>query len=133
MRLAPRLLRTCLSALAAGLAILALIPATAAASHNQVAILQDDAQLYANPDSTLQELRHLGVQMVRVYVRWSFVAPNPNSHRVPRFNASDPDAYPARNWAPLDAIVRGAAARGIQVMMVPTGFAPLWAQGPNPG
>ncbi|HLY48064.1 MAG TPA: hypothetical protein VKR21_02610 [Solirubrobacteraceae bacterium] len=132
MRLAVRLLsRLCL--LAAALAILAVAPGPAMASHNQVAILQDDLQLYDNPDSTLQELRHLGVQMVRVYVRWSFVAPNPNSHRVPRFNASDPNAYPARNWAPLDAIVRGAAERGIQVMLVPTGFAPLWAQGQNPG
>jgi hypothetical protein len=111
----------------------ALAAGPARASQTQVAILQDDVQLYANPIGTLQQLRHLGVQMVRVYVRWSLFAPSPNSHHRPRFNASDPNAYPARNWVALDAIVRGAAARGIQVMLVPTGFAPLWAQGPNPG
>ena len=78
-------------------------------------------------------MRHLGVQMLRVYVRWSSIAPAPNSHHRPNFNPADPGAYPAANWASLDAIVRGAADRGIKVMLVPTGFAPLWAQGPNPG
>jgi hypothetical protein len=117
----------------AALAALTLAAAPAAASTGQVAILQDDPQLYSNPVSTLQELRHIGVQMIRVSVRWSTFAPAPGSHHRPRFNASDPNGYPARNWAGLDAIVRQASARGIQVMLVPTGFAPLWAQGPNPG
>jgi hypothetical protein len=109
-----------------------LSPNPASASHGQVAILQDDPQLYSNPAGTLQEMRHLGVQMVRVSVRWSLFAPSPNSHHRPRFNAFDPGAYPARNWSALDAIVRDATDRGLQVMLVPTGFAPLWAQGPNP-
>jgi hypothetical protein len=119
-------------ALLMALGAVVLVPGAAVASHTQVAILQDDLQLYANPTSALQELRHLGTQMVRVYVRWSLFAPAPRSHRRPRFNPSDPSAYPAGNWAALDAIVGAAAARGIQVMLVPTGFAPLWAQGPNP-
>lgn len=120
------------SCLALALLALALVPGPAAASHNQVAILQDDLQLFGSPETTLQELRHLGVQMVRINVRWSFFAPAPNSHRRPRFNPDDPNAYPPRGWLGLDAIVRGAAARGIQVMLNPTAFAPLWAQGPNP-
>ncbi|MBV8430239.1 MAG: hypothetical protein JO244_03695 [Solirubrobacterales bacterium] len=119
--------------IAVAFAALALAAAPAAASRGQVAIFQDDPALLSNPVATLQEMRHLGVQMVRVSVRWSFFAPAPNSHRRPRFNPYDPNAYPAGNWAQLDALVTGAAARGIQVMLVPTGFAPLWAQGPNPG
>ncbi len=127
MRLRPA------STLALTLVAAALAAAPALASHNQVSILQDDMQLDSNPTGTLQQLRHLGVEMVRVYARWSLFAPAPNSHRRPRFNAADPNAYPPRNWIALDGIVRGAAARGIRVMLVPTGFAPLWAQGPNPG
>jgi hypothetical protein len=117
----------------AAFAALALGAAPASASHRQVAIFQDDVALQSHPAATLQEMRHLGVQMVRVYVRWSYFAPAPNSHRRPRFNASDPNAYSAGKWAWLDAVVRDAAARGINVMLVPTGFAPLWAQGANPG
>jgi len=52
-------------------------------------------------------------------------------------------ARPSRDWVeahysnglypPIDGFVRAASARGIEVMLVPTGFAPLWAQGPSPG
>ncbi len=115
------------------LVLLAVVPAGGLAARGQVAIIQDDVGLLTNPGATLQEMRHLGAQMVRVSLRWSMIAPAPNSHRRPRFNASDPNAYPAASWAPFDAIVRDAAARGIQVMFVPTAFAPIWAQGPNPG
>jgi hypothetical protein len=70
--------------------------------------------------------------MVRLNVRWSFIAPDVKSRRRPRFNASDPNAYPAQNWGPYDALVRVAQTDGIQLMFTPTAFAPLWAQGPNP-
>jgi len=70
--------------------------------------------------------------MVRVEVRWSLWAPDPKSHRRPQFDATDPNAYPAADWAALDQIVLDAAANGIQVMMVPSAWAPYWAQGPNP-
>jgi hypothetical protein len=130
MRVAVALLtRSILAAFAA----LSLAAGPASASHGQVAVLQDDLALQSNPAATLQEMRHLGVEMVRVYVRWSAFTPSPNSHRRPNFNAYDPGAYPAAKWAWLDAVVRGAAVRGIKVMLVPTGFAPLWAQGANPG
>jgi len=117
----------------AAFAALTLAAAPAAASRGQIAVLQDDVALQSNPAATLQEMRHLGVQMVRVYVRWSTLAPAPNSRHRPNFNALDPNAYSARTWAWLDAVDRDAAARGIKVMFVPTGFAPLWAQGANPG
>jgi hypothetical protein len=112
-------------------AIAALIPARAAASRTQVAILEDDQHLLSDPVQTLEEMRHLGVGMVRVLVRWSSFAPDPHSKHMPRFDATDPNAYPAANWAGLDAAVLDAEAAGVQVMLDPTGFAPRWAQGPN--
>jgi len=105
----------------------------ALASHSQVSILQDDVNLLRNPGPMLQQMRHIGVEMVRVTVRWSSVAPVAGSRHRPRFDASNPNAYPAANWAPYDTVVRDAEADGIKVLFVPSGFAPLWAQGPSPG
>jgi hypothetical protein len=45
------------------------------------------------------------------------------------FDASDPRAYEPERWDRLDGLVRGAAARGISLMLGPTGPAPLWATG----
>jgi hypothetical protein len=104
----------------------------AAASGRQTSLFEDDVQLLQNPVQSLQELRHLGVTMVRVNVRWSFIAPNADSRKRPSFNASNPSAYPAKNWAPYDLLVRTAQADGIKLMFTPTAFAPLWAQGANP-
>ena len=117
---------------AAAFAALSLAASPALGSHSQYAIVQDDTHMLSDPADTLAEMRQLGVSMVRVSVRWSFFAPAPNSHRRPRFDASNSNAYPAHAWDALDRLVRQAAARGIQVMLVPTGFAPLWAQGLDP-
>ena len=114
---------------AVAVSALACAPPPALASHSQIAIMQDDTALLANPGPTLQEMRHLGVEMVRVTVRWSYIAPNPLSFRRPSFNATDPNAYPAINWAPYDAIVADANNDGIRVLFDVTGFAPFWAQG----
>src|SRR5207248_2023682 len=126
-------MRAILGAIAAVVSSCLAVPSVALASHGQVAILQDDNNLYANPGLTLREMRHLGVQMVRTTLQWSRVAPASGSRQRPRFNATDPDAYPAHRWAIYDAIVREAAADGIKVLFTISGFAPLWAQGRNPG
>lgn len=110
-----------------------LTPGPAAASSNQVSLFEDDVQMLQNPAATLQDLRHLGVTTVRFNLRWSEIAPSPNSRRRPRFNASNPNAYPRNAWKITDQIVGDARKDGIQLMFVPTGFAPLWAQGANPG
>ena len=120
------------AALATVFSVHAFAPATARASHNQWAILQDDLNLLNDPATTVAEFRHLGVSMVRILVRWSAIAPDPRSHQTPQFNATDPNAYPSANWAPIDAAVLALRAAGIQVMLDPTAFAPLWAQGPDP-
>jgi hypothetical protein len=106
---------------------------SALASNNQASLFEDDDALLQNPATTLQELRHLGVTMVRLNVRWSTIAPSPNSRSRPNFNAANPNSYPPGAWAPYDTIVRLASLDGIRLMFTPTAFAPLWAQGANPG
>src|SRR5437588_411012 len=98
-------MRAILRAVALTVAMALAIPSVALASHGQVAILQDDTNLLQNPALTLREMRHLGVEMVRATVRWSSIAPAGNSRHRPSFNATDPNAYPARGWAPYDAVV----------------------------
>jgi hypothetical protein len=94
--------------------------------------LEDDPHLEADPSGTLARLRLLGVQEVRVSVRWQQIAPRPDSRRRPaHFAAANPAAYPRGGWATWDAIVRAAAKNGIQVLFDVMGGAPLWATGPG--
>ncbi len=117
-----------LAALLLGVAAMHAAPATA--SVTQESIFQDDNQLKANPSGTMQILRDLGVQRVRVNLTWNTVAPSATSTRRPgHFNATDPAAYAASAWAPYDAIVRAAKTYGIGVDFTVDGPAPLWATG----
>ena len=116
---------------AVGVAGLASLPATAAASHNQLVIIQDGSDLN-NPAGAFQEFRQLGANAVRVVIPWAAVAPNPTAKKKPNFNATDPNAYPAANWAPFDAIMKTAAADGITVDLTISGGAPRWAEATPP-
>ncbi len=101
-------------------------------------IFEADNQLLSDPAGTLDRLRRLGVDRVRVFVAWGAlagrapIAPDALS-RVPprRFNATDPSDYPESGWAPYDAIVREAAKRGIGVYFTLAGPAPAWATQPG--
>jgi hypothetical protein len=64
--------------------------------------------------------------LVLLGASWTSIAP---STPPPGFNPRDP-ADPAYSWGALDAAVRDATARGLQVMLLVTG-APSWAEGPN--
>jgi hypothetical protein len=112
------------------LSAVAIHAAPAGASTTQESIFQDDNQLLADPAGTLQTLRDLGVQRVRVNVTWSAIAPQSGSTSRPkRLQATDPAAYPAGGWAPYDAVVRAAAADDIGLDFTIDGPAPLWATG----
>jgi hypothetical protein len=95
------------------------------------AMLEEDAQVLAHPRRTLQTLRSLGVDVVRLNVKWTSIAPDSSSPRPPRFSASDPAAYPPRNWVRFDRAVREAKADGIVLDFLLTGGAPVWANGPG--
>jgi hypothetical protein len=115
------------------LAALAIAPA-AQASTTQESIFQDDnALLSSNSAQALTQLKGLGVNTIHTLVFWTRLAPNVNSRTKPSGDLTNPNTYSAAAWAPYDALVRGAAARGIQVLMTPTGFTPLWAQCKHPG
>jgi hypothetical protein len=114
------------------LALLALAPAAARASATQEAILQDDGLLlYSGAeqrDSTLDEMRALGADSVRVFLYWSSVAPESTStQRPPGFDASNPAAYPSDHWNRIDGLVRAAQARGLSLILTPTSPVPAWA------
>jgi hypothetical protein len=114
----------------AALAIAVVHAAPAVASSNQQSILEDDGQLHSNPVATLNTLRAIGVDTVRVTVNWSSITPTPLATNAPAgFNGANPSSYPASGWAPYDAIVRDAKTEGIGVLFSVTGPAPRWAEG----
>lgn len=105
-------------------------PAPALADHGQVSILESDPLLLASPGATLSTIKELGISTIRLSIRWQSVAPDTNSFHAPRhFNAGSPSAYPARRWAPYDAVIQAAAQAGVRVDLDVTGGAPLWATG----
>ena len=115
---------------AIALSVLALHAATATASITQEAIFQDDNQLKLNLPGTIQTLRDLGVNRIRVNVTWDQIAPAPTSRQRPKgFSATNPAAYSAAAWAPYDAIDRAASAANIGVDFTLDGPAPLWSTG----
>jgi hypothetical protein len=116
-----------------------LAPAVARAAWDQESALQDDnLLLYSSPatvGATLDTLKTLGVDRVRLTIKWSVVAPAPTSTTRPNFDANDPAAYPAGAWDRYDTVVRLAQDRGIGVNFNVTAPAPYWAtsNAPNPG
>ncbi|HWF55270.1 MAG TPA: hypothetical protein VG223_11605 [Solirubrobacteraceae bacterium] len=99
-------------------------------------MFQDDQMLVDNPSTpsviqTLDTLKALGVDRLRVTVQWKQVAPNANVRLMPRgFNGADPADYPqtaASGWAAYDRIDLLAAEKGIAVDFDVSDPAPLWA------
>lgn len=108
------------------------VSGTAHASSSLEAQFQDQTIFLGDPSQfvpNLQVLRTLGVQRLRVGVLWYRIAPNSSSRQRPsHFNAGDPAAYPAANWASYDTLVRDAAQVGIKLNFDLGGVgAPAWA------
>jgi hypothetical protein len=111
--------------------------APAGASTSMWSVFEDHTALVkATPDrrqSMLEELRdRMGVDTLRVEVKWNEVAPEPSARSKPRFDASDPsqyqgapDGYPG--FGPYDDLVRRADAMGLRIIITITGDAPRWA------
>lgn len=94
-------------------------------------VVQDDAELLHRPAariaSTLDDLRDLGVDWVRVTAGWSVIAPAPLSARRPIFDAADPGEYPPGAWDALDRVYAGARRRGMRLAIDIAFWAPRWA------
>jgi hypothetical protein len=111
------------------LMLLAAFPAAAAASSSQSMTFEAPRELLdpAKRDRTLQEVRDLGVDRVRALVYWRDYAPAARSKKRPRFDATDPSAYPAGVWSHLDGLFNSAGDRGLSVQLTLTGPVPRWA------
>jgi len=115
-----------------------LAPAAAPhAPHAPQSIFQDDDHLLYASDATvartLDMLKALGVDRIRVTVEWAYIAPDPTSSTEPAgFDATDPSAYPHGTWKRYDRVVEMAQARGLAVDFNVTAPGPLWATGPAP-
>lgn len=113
--------------LAVVLAALAL-PRAALANHRQPTIFDAPRELRSYDDGlrtkTLDDIKSLGADWIRVVVQWHDVAPHAGWRHRPSFNEKDPNAY---NWFLYDRIVSEARARGLKVLMTPSSPVPRWA------
>src|SRR3954469_6704530 len=118
----PAVLILCLAALAA-------LPTYASARKTQLSVIQDDARVIASGNdvrnATLDEMRGLGADVVKISISWRDLAAQTPS------NPADPNASPAAKWAPYDAAIQGASARGLGVFVNVNGPAPDWAAKDN--
>ena len=122
----PRLVH----ALIALLVVAASAAPTAHANSSLDSIFQDDAVLLNGfPGPSLDTMQGVGVTTIHSLVFWNKVAPHPTSRSRPHGDLNNPNSYSDTAWAPYDALVREADARGLQVLLSPTGFAPRWAAG----
>ena len=87
------------------------------------------AAVFANPAGEIAELKALGVNRLRLPFAWGSIAPDAGSRTEPHFDATDPGAYPAKNWAPYDNFVRLLAQAHIGLDLVLAPPPPLWASG----
>jgi hypothetical protein len=114
--------------LIAALAFCALAPATAQGAATQESLVEDEQQMLrsgaAARERALDDVVALGADGVRAVVPWAEIAP---VSRPAGFDAADPAAYPAARWDRLDGLVRGAAVRGISLLLSPSTPAPAWA------
>jgi hypothetical protein len=99
-------------------------------------MFQDDRLLlYSSTPTvvrTLDTLRALGVDRLRVTVLWSALAPASGSRIAPAgFDGTNPAAYPSGVWAPYDRLLLLARARGLGVDFDLTAPGPLWAMRPG--
>jgi hypothetical protein len=103
-------------------------------------IAQDDEHLLNAPGATvaatLDRLKALGIDVVRVTVQWRLLAPAPDRSAPPAgFDPASPADYRSAAWARYDRVVELARARDMAVDLDLTGPGPLWAMArgaPNP-
>jgi hypothetical protein len=115
-------------------AIAATLLASAALAPSALAIetvIQDDAQFLHRSDdevrASMQQVKSLGIDRVRLTAGWSTIAPDANSPQRPSFDDTDPGAYPPAGWARLDRAVRMAHEAGLEIDIDIAFWAPRWA------
>jgi hypothetical protein len=110
-------------------------PSGALAGSTQQSVLQDDVQLLygttAHQLRVLQQLKSLGVGVVKVSLIWQLVAPKPTASQKPNFDASNPSAYAPGAWARYDTLVENAHLLGLRIYFQFVPRDPVWAAAKN--
>ncbi|WP_205698396.1 hypothetical protein [Conexibacter sp. SYSU D00693] len=105
-------------------------PAAAADAASLEVGMADDRLMFAGPASAHETARtwaHMGVDSVRLHVRWVAVAPSPGARSKPRgFDDADADD-PRYRWAYIDHAVAALVDAGLEPVLAITGSGPLWA------
>ncbi|CAN5450114.1 hypothetical protein BH20ACT18_BH20ACT18_06530 [soil metagenome] len=100
--------------------------APAPANQSMLSLMQDDDLLVYRGNiekiSTLNRMKALGVDAVRVTVLWSVVAEGKKNNK----RANDPRGYPARKWDRYDTLVYTARQAGVAVLFNVTGPGPTY-------
>ena len=120
-----------LGTILAGLAVVTVVAPPAAASTRQLSIVQDDAAFLGisghNPDAAIAEAKSLGADVVRTFVVWKSVSPQPESREMPAgFDPGNPDS-PGYDWSVYDAFIDRARAAGLKVFLTLAPPLPYWA------
>jgi hypothetical protein len=110
-------------------------PSSALAGRDQEMILQDDPKVvHAGSDAelkeTLERIKALGTDRLRVTVFWHLLAPGARRERRPDFGergASDPRSYHQEAWRRYDRIVYFADKLDLELMFTVSGPGPAWA------
>lgn len=106
-----------------------LASAPAQASKSQWSMFEDHPTLVRSGpvvrEATLETIRALGADTLRIEVKWAEVAPSPAAKKKPKFTATDPAAYPG--FEPYDDLVGRAVGKGFRVMLTLAPDAPRWA------
>jgi hypothetical protein len=113
----------------AALCLALLLPPPASASRTEWSMFEDHPLLVRSGvdvrEQTLDEIKALGADTLRIEVKWAEVAPDPGVRSRPAFDATDPAAYPG--FFPYDDLVTRAVSKGFRVMITLAPDAPRWA------
>jgi hypothetical protein len=107
------------------IALFVLVPAHAAsAKHTEIGITNDRILLPGGTPAAkaVAEWKRLGVDNVRIFAKWSQIAPR---RRPAGFNGANP-ASPGYAWGFLDGAVTRVRNAGMAVTLTITGPGPLW-------
>lgn len=107
------------------------LAASASASKSQLSVLEDPARILSADqnvqNASLDEIKALGADIVKIPVQWRYVAPNGTSAVPPTIDLTNPDNYPVGAWDVIDRAVAGAETREMKVWLMITAPAPRWA------
>jgi hypothetical protein len=125
----PRSVTTSIAALCAALALILALAGPASASKTMQVGISDEGVTQRTPaliPEVIPQWKQMGMDVARVMIVWSYVAPDPEDGIQPNgFDASDPND-PRYNWGVIDQTMNQLRASGIEPVVAVTGPGPIW-------